>query len=81
MLMHDLTDWTGRSMDPPIPALSAIRDPVLHGQRRKPWNRGMSVSALREYESIVAKRAVQFINVMEQQKGTPNLAHWLACFS
>ena len=38
-------------------------------QQRKPWNRGFSSTALKEYEVIMAKRARQLIDHLE------NLVH------
>lgn len=45
--------------------LIAQRDPILHMQQRKPWNRAFSSAAMKEYEVIVAKRVRQLVGCME----------------
>ena len=43
----------------------AQRDPVKHMHQRKPWNRAFSSAAIREYESIAAKRTRQLVGCLE----------------
>ena len=45
--------------------LVAQRDPILHMQQRKPWNRAFSSTAMKEYEIIVAKRVRQLVGCLE----------------
>ncbi len=54
--------WDGR---PGSPSLIAQRDPAKHLQQRKPWNRAFASTALKEYEVIMAKRARQLIDCLE----------------
>ena len=54
--------WEGR---PGTPSLIAQRDPAIHMQQRKPWNRAFSSAAIKEYEVIVAKRTRQLIGCLE----------------
>jgi cytochrome P450 len=45
--------------------LIAQRDPVLHTEQRKSWNRAFSSAAMKEYEIIVAKRVRQLVGCLE----------------
>ena len=45
--------------------LVAQRDPILHLQQRKPWNRAFSSTAMKEYEILVAKRIRQLVGCLE----------------
>ena len=45
--------------------LIAQRDPILHMQQRKPWNRAFSSMAMKEYEIIVARRVRQIVGCLE----------------
>jgi len=45
--------------------LIAQRDPILHMHQRKPWNRGFSSAAMKEYEIMVAKRIRQLVGCLE----------------
>jgi len=78
--------WEGR---PGTPSLIAQRDPVIHMQQRKPWNRAFSSTAVKEYEVIVAKRLRQLIGCLEslahgsdRKEGiTLDVAAWLNYFT
>ncbi|KAH9029481.1 high nitrogen upregulated cytochrome P450 monooxygenase 2 [Lactarius pseudohatsudake] len=54
--------WDGL---PGRPSLIDQRDPILHMHQRKPWNRAFSSKALKEYEVILAKRARQLLDCLE----------------
>ena len=47
------------------PTLIVQRDPILHMQQRKSWNRAFSSTAMKEYEIIVAKRVRQLVGCLE----------------
>ncbi|KAH9035424.1 high nitrogen upregulated cytochrome P450 monooxygenase 2 [Lactarius hengduanensis] len=47
------------------PMLIAQRDPILHMHQRKPWSRGFSSAALKEYEIVVAKRIRQLVGCLD----------------
>ncbi|KAI0265867.1 high nitrogen upregulated cytochrome P450 monooxygenase 2 [Gloeopeniophorella convolvens] len=55
--------WDGR---PKPEALVELRDPILHLQQRKPWNRAFSSTAMKEYETVVAKRTRQLVARLEE---------------
>lgn len=46
-------------------SLIAQRDPILHAQQRKPWDRAFSSMAMKEYEIVVAKRIRQLAGYLE----------------
>ena len=50
-------------------SLIGRRDPVEHMKERKLWNQAFSSTALKEYDVIIAKRARQLIDCLE------NLVH------
>ncbi|KAH9035155.1 high nitrogen upregulated cytochrome P450 monooxygenase 2 [Lactarius deliciosus] len=56
--------WDGL---PGRPSLIDQRDPILHMHQRKPWNRAFSSKALKEYEVILAKRARQLFDCLEDR--------------
>ena len=64
-----------------IPPLIAFRDPVAHARRRRPWNRAFSVAALKEYEQILRKRAIELVEVLTRDKGVVDLSELIGCFS
>ncbi|CDO71117.1 hypothetical protein BN946_scf184844.g121 [Trametes cinnabarina] len=47
----------------------AIMDPVVHSERRKPWLRALSATAIKAYEPMVANRANQLMQVLREQRG------------
>lgn len=81
-----LLGWEGR---PGNPSLIAQRDPVIHTQQRKTWNRAFSSTAVKEYEVIVAKRTRQLIGCLadlvhgsDRKEGTVlDVAAWLNYFT
>ncbi|KAI9446339.1 high nitrogen upregulated cytochrome P450 monooxygenase 2 [Lactarius indigo] len=78
--------WEG--LDGP-PMLISQRDPILHMHQRKPWNRAFSSTAVKEYETIVAKRIRQLVGCLEamiqrsDQKASAvvDMAEWLKYFA
>ncbi|KAF8270117.1 high nitrogen upregulated cytochrome P450 monooxygenase 2 [Lactarius quietus] len=78
--------WEGRKGQPTV---IAQRDPILHTEQRKPWNRAFSSAALKEYEVIVAKRIRQLVSCLEDMIQTSNeeanavvdMTLWLKYFS
>ena len=57
-------DYSYRTFPPP---LLALRDPGPHSERRKPWNRGFTSAALKEYEIIVQQRLAQLIARIDEK--------------
>ncbi|THH16440.1 hypothetical protein EW146_g4196 [Bondarzewia mesenterica] len=77
--------WDNRSQPP---SLIAERDPLLHAHRRKPWNRGFTSVALKEYEIIIAKRCRQLLDCFgerirksEDGRMTLDLSAWISYFT
>jgi hypothetical protein len=60
ILLTVVLDWDNRP-----PSVVAQRDPIKHMHQRKPWNRAFSSAAIREYESIAAKRTRQLVGCLE----------------
>lgn len=61
--------------------MMGIRDPEEHARRRRPWNRGLSQAAVKEYEQPLMARVLLLIRRLEEQKGEVNLAKWTSMFS
>ncbi len=69
--------------------LVAQRDPILHMDQRKPWNRGFSSAAMKEYEIIVAKRVRQLVGCLddivqrsdEKANAVVDINQWLKYFT
>ncbi|ETW83732.1 hypothetical protein HETIRDRAFT_472015 [Heterobasidion irregulare TC 32-1] len=77
--------WDNRSQPP---SLVGQRDPSVHAHRRKPWNRGFTSAALKEYEVIIAKRCRQLQECFEQKVedvnggvATVDISAWLSYFT
>ena len=75
------TAYWAMGLEPPITALISQRDPVEHARRRKPWTRAFSTTALKEYEPIIRKRAVQLCEALGNEKGSTDLARWFTYFT
>ncbi|TFK79033.1 high nitrogen upregulated cytochrome P450 monooxygenase 2 [Polyporus arcularius HHB13444] len=60
--------------------LVGIVDIPYHLQRRRPWNRGLKQSALKEYEPLLAERAQLLVQRLGDQSGSADLGLWLKYF-
>ncbi|KAF8258322.1 high nitrogen upregulated cytochrome P450 monooxygenase 2 [Lactarius quietus] len=77
--------WESRGQ----PMLIAQRDPILHMEQRRSWNRAFSSAGMKEYELIMAKRVKQLVGCLEDiiersdEKATAmvDMAQWLKYFS
>lgn len=64
-----------------IPML-AIEDTCTHLLRRRAWNRAFSTSAVAEYAELVAVRAKQLTQRLEEHRGQEiRLDKWMDYFS
>ncbi|TFK87858.1 high nitrogen upregulated cytochrome P450 monooxygenase 2 [Polyporus arcularius HHB13444] len=52
------------------PPMVGIQDTRLHLARRRPWARGLALSALKEYHRLVGKRTNQLVHLLENRHGT-----------
>ena len=57
--------------------MMGIRDPEEHARRRRPWNRGLSQAAIKEYEQPLVVRVQLLIRRLEEQKGEVDIAKWI----
>lgn len=59
-----------------------IEDMANHLTRRRAWNRAFSSAAITEYEEMVARRAMQLVQRLEDHKGKEvELERWFDYFS
>ena len=85
-LLKYLTVWSGRIPKGETPSLIAIRSLHEHSRRRKRWNRAFNSAAVKDYETVVQRRALQLVDELEKQSmkydiSSVNLAEWLSYFS
>ena len=57
----NMADLIGRSLDPNILILTAMQNTEYHLQRRKPWTRGLSPGAIKDYEERIALHAKRLV--------------------
>ncbi|KAI0075130.1 high nitrogen upregulated cytochrome P450 monooxygenase 2 [Panus rudis PR-1116 ss-1] len=75
-------NFLGRTMGPQsVMPLVAVRDPVDHSRRRRPWNRAFSTAALKEYEPLVARRVNQLVERLASEKGPADIAKYISFFT
>ena len=78
--------WEGRFSKGEPPSLLAMRIAHEHARRRKRWNRAFNTAAVKGYEPIVQKRALQLVDELEK-RSTKNghhsvcLSEWLTYFT
>ncbi|PPQ63371.1 hypothetical protein CVT24_005636, partial [Panaeolus cyanescens] len=73
--------WDGR-IPPGEKPLIAIKDKKEHSRRRRPWNRAFAPSALKGYEEIVTRRALQLRDELSKRvTQSVDLATWFSYFS
>ncbi|KAI0265059.1 high nitrogen upregulated cytochrome P450 monooxygenase 2 [Gloeopeniophorella convolvens] len=80
--------WDNRSNPP---AVIHQRNPAIHAIQRKPWNRAFTGEALKEYETLIAKRARQLVERVEslvqtqaqekEKTALVDMALWFSYFS
>ncbi|KAI0752497.1 high nitrogen upregulated cytochrome P450 monooxygenase 2 [Daedaleopsis nitida] len=73
--------FTGGSMSETDVPMVGIQDTESHLLRRRAWNRGLSRSAVREYEQAILSRARLLVQRLEEQRGEVILGKWLSHFS
>lgn len=62
-------------------SLITYQDPIEHARRRRPWNRAFNTHSLKEYQPIIARRAVQLVEALQSQSGSVDLAQWISFFT
>ncbi|OCB86513.1 high nitrogen upregulated cytochrome P450 monooxygenase 2 [Sanghuangporus baumii] len=78
--------WKARTSPSTAPTLIAIRSSQEHARRRKRWNRAFNSSAVKGYEQVVQKRALQLVSELEKRSvkngnQSVNLAEWISFFA
>lgn len=70
----------------PTVSLQMVRDRKEHARRRKPWDRGFSAKALRDYEARVAKYTDDLLAVVDRfaadgKESSTNASKWFNYYS
>ncbi|PIL26706.1 cytochrome P450 [Ganoderma sinense ZZ0214-1] len=74
--------FIGRMLNNKDLPMVGIQDTETHLRRRKNWNRGMGPAAIREYEPLIAKRARQLVDRLEEHAGgVVTIGNWFNFFS
>ncbi|KAJ8507214.1 hypothetical protein ONZ45_g10397 [Pleurotus djamor] len=73
--------WIGRQADLEVHSLPGIQTVEEHLRRRKPWNRALSTSAVKDYEVVLTSRVRQLANTLSKQQGSLDLSLWINYFS
>ncbi|KAG4415830.1 hypothetical protein IFR04_011010 [Cadophora malorum] len=55
----------------PLQSLANIRNPVIHDQRRRVWDKALSATAVRDYDSRIIKYAEQFDQLIAESVDRP----------
>ena len=65
-----------------VSSLISIVDKQEHSRRKRPWSKGFSTSALKDYEILVIKRMLQFMEILSSKnlKEATNLTKWISYF-
>lgn len=72
---------SGRALhQDPLPLISLLDD-AEHSRRRKSWNRAFSSAAVREYQPVVAQRATQLVQALQEQRSVVDLSQWMSYFT
>ncbi|KAF8970538.1 high nitrogen upregulated cytochrome P450 monooxygenase 2 [Flammula alnicola] len=65
-----------------------LRDPILHAQLRKPWNKAFSAEPMKDYEALLMPRIMQINSQLkeicmksEHGIGRVDIAKWISCFA
>ena len=59
----------------------SLQNTTLHLQRRRPWLRAFTPSAVKGYEELVSARARLLVEELEKQQGEVDLDLWFTCFA
>ncbi|KAJ3557179.1 hypothetical protein NM688_g1614 [Phlebia brevispora] len=73
--------WGGRSLQNPIKALIVLQDQAEHLRRRKSWNRGLNIAAIKELAPTMTARITQLVDGIGSQKGAVDLSKWVSFFT
>jgi cytochrome P450 len=58
-----------------------MRDMTLHPVRRRPWARGMSSAAMKNYEVIIRNTVGDLVNGLKQRiNQTIDISEWMTYF-
>ncbi|KAF9000695.1 cytochrome P450 [Cyathus striatus] len=74
--------WDGRIPEnEAVRPLISIRNISEHARRRRSWRKAFNTSALKGYESFVARRCLQLIEKLGKESIPVDLAKWISYFS
>ncbi len=61
--------------------MAGLQDIPYHLQRRRPWNRGLNPSALKDYQPLIVERLQLLVRRLHEQSGIIDLGLWLKYFA
>ncbi|RDX50794.1 high nitrogen upregulated cytochrome P450 monooxygenase 2 [Lentinus brumalis] len=71
----------GASVTPEHVSMAGLQDIPYHLQRRRPWNRGLNPSALKDYQPLIVERLQLLVRRLHEQSGIIDLGLWLKYFA
>ena len=75
------TVYSGRQLPNGTTSLLNVADPVEHSGRRRTWNRGMSSTALKDYEHIVKNKVQELMDGLSQRQSQDlDISQWMSFF-
>ncbi|KAI0821898.1 high nitrogen upregulated cytochrome P450 monooxygenase 2 [Trametes gibbosa] len=73
--------YVGRLLTSTNLPLVGIMNTDEHLERRKSWARAFTPAALKEYQPMLAARAMQLADALGRQDGEADISRWVNCFS
>ncbi|KLO12993.1 high nitrogen upregulated cytochrome P450 monooxygenase 2 [Schizopora paradoxa] len=74
--------WEARRFSTEPLAISSIREPQKHAQRRAVWNKAFSSTALKEYDPLLIHRVQQLVECLEDNANVEiDLTYWFNCYT
>lgn len=79
---HPAPGWYNRTPAGTPSALITLRDPAVHKQRRRTWDRAFSSASVKNYDELVRRRTRELLAQLERRAGqVVDLSLWLSFFS
>ena len=82
LLTQIQSDYDSRTTPQKITQIDGVRDFSIHGARRKPWIKAMSMSALKGYEPIVHLKTGELLEELSKRQGEIiNISQWMNLYA
>lgn len=76
-----VTDYDTRQQKEGHTTLDGIRDFSEHAGRRKPWNKALSIAALKGYEVVIIEKVEELIeSLCQRENEVVDISAWMSYF-